>query len=134
MPFVHLIQNICKTNMIRNKITYWGKFVVCRSWYIGPNPSIAVILCIKLTAEVPIQLSHLGSSLYGSGVYWYVCRSRFILYIYCFPFTGLNRKTSNQMQGTVPKDVLLYYFQFILLFFHLLKYILVPTLIIQFLV
>ena len=71
-----------------------------------------------------IQVPHCTAQ----GVYWYVYRSRFTLYIYCFPFSGFNRKPSSKCKAQFQRMLLLYYFQFILLFFHLFKYILVPTL------
>ena len=75
-----------------------------------------------------IQVPHCTAQ----GVYWYVCRSRFIFYIYCFPFSGFNRKNHQRKPPTKCKAqfqrmFLIYYFQIILFFFHLLKYILVST-------
>ena len=51
---------------------------------------------------------------------------------YCFPFSGFNRKNHQRKPPTKFKAqfqrmFLIYYFQIILFFFHLLKYILVST-------
>merc|ERR1712240_418224 len=45
-----------------------------------------------------------------------------------FLFQVLTAKPSSKCKAQFQRMLLLYYFQFILLFFHLLKYILVPTL------